>query len=87
MLYSKLSGMLLTERRLFTTLWSSVMSVDSTLLCAIESFGQSCEKIQTRVHFHTVRKNTAHVQEIRYSPEGSHLVPWTSVALFNTALK
>ena len=43
-LYSKV--MLLTERRRFTTLWSSVMSVDFTLLCAVERFGQSCEKIQ-----------------------------------------
>ena len=40
-------GMLLTERRRFTTLWSSVMSVGCTLLCAVESVGQSCEKIQT----------------------------------------
>ena len=40
-------GMLLTERRRFTTLWSSVMSVDCTLLSAVESFGQPCEKIQT----------------------------------------
>ena len=40
-------GMLLTEHRRFTTLWSSVMSVDCTLFCAVESFGQSCKKIQT----------------------------------------
>ena len=33
--------------RWFTTLWSSVMSVDCTLLSAVESFGLSCEKIQT----------------------------------------
>ena len=28
-------------------LWSSVMSVNSTLICGVESFGLSCEKIQT----------------------------------------
>ena len=38
-------GMLLTERR--WVLWSSVMSVNCTLICAVESFEQSCGKIQT----------------------------------------
>ena len=38
-------GMLLTERR--RVLWSSGMSVNCTLICAVESFGQSCEKIPT----------------------------------------
>ena len=37
--------MLLTERR--HVLWSSVMAVNCTLICAVESFEQSCEKIQT----------------------------------------
>ena len=48
-LYSKC--ILLTERRRFTTLWSSVMSVDCTPFCAVENFGQSCEKIQTMFIF------------------------------------
>ena len=33
------------------------------------------------------KKNTAHVQEIRCSPKGSHLIPWTSAVFSNTALK
>ena len=48
-LYSK--WMLLNVRRRFTTLWSSVMSVDCTLLCAVEIVGQTCEKIQTAFIF------------------------------------
>ena len=48
-LYSR--WMLLTERRRFTTLWSSVMSVDYTIFCTVERFGQSCEKIQTVLIF------------------------------------
>ena len=39
------------------------------------------------VHFRAVWKNTAHVQGIRCSPEGSHLIPWTSVVFSNSALK
>ena len=42
MLYNKC--MLLTERRQFTTLWSSVMSIDCTLLCAVKSFGNRVRK-------------------------------------------
>ena len=30
------------------------------------------------VHFRAVWKNTAHVQGIRCSPKGSHLIPWTN---------
>ena len=36
--------MLFTES--LRVLWSSVMSVNCTLICAVENFGQSCEKIQ-----------------------------------------
>ena len=39
------------------------------------------------VHFCAVWKNTAHVQGIRCSPKGSHLIPWTSAVFSNTALK
>ena len=39
------------------------------------------------VHFRAVWKNTAHIQGIRCSPEGSHLIPWTSAVFSNTALK
>ena len=39
------------------------------------------------VHFRAVWKNTAHVQGIRCSPKGSHLIPWTSAVFPNTALK
>ena len=39
------------------------------------------------VHFRAVWKNTTHVQGIRCSPKGSHLIPWTSVVFSNTALK
>ena len=39
------------------------------------------------VHFRAVWKNTAHVQGIRCSPKGSHLIPWTSAVFSNTALK
>ena len=38
--------MLLTERPR-VLLWSSVMSVNCTLICAVENFSQSCEKTQT----------------------------------------
>ena len=79
MLYSK--RMLLTERQRFTTLWSSVMSVDCTLLCAVKSFGLLCEKNHSRA----VLENTA--QAIRCSPKGPHLIPWTSAVFPNTALK
>ena len=39
------------------------------------------------VHFRAVWKNTAHVQGIRCSPKGSHLIPWTSAVFSNTARK
>ena len=39
------------------------------------------------VHFRAVWENTAHVQGIRCSPKGSHLIPWTSAVFLNTALK
>ena len=39
------------------------------------------------VHFRVVWKNTAHVQGIRFSPKGSHLIPWTIAVFSNTALK
>ena len=70
--------MLLTER--FTTLWSSVMSVDCTLPCAVECFGQSCENTNS-VYFCTVWKNTTHVQGIRCSPKGSNLIHCLHISL------
>ena len=39
------------------------------------------------VHFRAVWKNTAHVQGIRCSPKGAHLISWTSAVFSNTVLK
>ena len=39
------------------------------------------------VHFRAVWKNRAHVQRIRCSPKGSHLIPWTTAVFSNTTLK
>ena len=39
------------------------------------------------VHFRAVWKNRAHVQGIRCSPKGSHLIPWTTAVFSNTTLK
>ena len=47
----------------------------------------SCEKMQTFVHFSCDWENTAHVQWIRCSPKGSHLIPWTSAVFSYIALK
>ena len=46
----------------------------------------SCEKIQTSFIFRAIWENTAHVQGIRCSPKGSHLIPWTSAVFSHIAL-
>ena len=72
--------MLLTEHQRFTTLWSSVMTVNCTLLSADESFGQLCEKIQTV--FILVRYG-----KIQHISKEQGISPWTSTVFSNTALK
>ena len=43
-------------------LWSSVMSVNCTLICAVENFGKSCEKIQT-VFIFVLHENIQHMSK------------------------
>ena len=47
----------------------------------------SCKKIQTLFIFSAICDNTAHVQWIRCSPKGSHLIHWTSAVFSHMALK
>ena len=47
----------------------------------------SCEKIQTLFIFRAICDNAAHVQWIRRSPKGSHLIHWTSAVFSHIALK
>ena len=47
----------------------------------------SCEKIQTLFISRAIWEYTAHVQWIKCSPKGSHLIHWTSAVFFHIALK
>ena len=47
----------------------------------------SCEKMQTLFIFRAIKQNTAHVQWIRCSPKGSHLINWASAVFSHIALK
>ena len=57
-------GMIWTER--WWILWSSVMLVNCIRICAVESFGQSCEKNKNGAHFRAVWKNTPYSGRVLY---------------------
>ena len=66
----------------FSTMYGRIMS------CVIMSrVSWSCEKIETFFIFRAICDNTAHVQWIRCSPKGSHLIHWTSAVLSLIVLK
>ena len=48
---------------------------------------RSCEKIQTLFIFRVICGNTAHVQWIKCSPKGSHLIRWMRAVFSHITLK
>ena len=59
----------------------------SNVWLEVSCVSRSCEKIQTVFIFRAICENTAHVQWIRCSPKGSHLIHWTSAVFSHAALK
>ena len=54
---------------------------------SVESFGQSCEKIQTVFIWELYGKIQHMFKGGRCSPKGSHLIHWTSAVFSNAALR
>ena len=63
----------------------AVVELQSTAVMSYVTW--SCEKRQTLFLFRAIWEDTAHIQWIRCSPKGSHLIHWTSAVFSHIALK